>query len=632
MKKIFMTVLLCFVAVFATTDPVITFKKSYDAVKVNKPAISKKIICITRVMINEGLLENGQCPIDEVYVLNNKNFYIGTLATSIPSESYGTYLDYDEVGGRYHGSGKSIKVKYTDVEPEDASEYNMNMVSCPNGMKPYIENNAFGCKIPYSCAKNMYAYDEFTCYDLPENAIRNLKDGYSCKPGYFKNNQEECEEIVKCDSSEHYNKEENSCYVKPANSHWVSETEWSCNNGYVDIHDYCEPIVTCELPKRYNKDKNTCEQTPENAHWISSIDKYDWACDNGYVQVMNHCEVKQKCSDIQKYNEYSNVCENPPENAKWDYFGNAICNDGYVMHNNECEIKAVCEKYNEYDNSCFEKPEHSHWVDNNGKWECNDGYHEDGFGRCFTCEEPLQYNSNSKTCVSKPKNANWTYEGHWECKDGYIERYGKCEEIPSCWFSRYDASTNRCISKPSDSHWVNDYSTDWEYDEPLNLGQYFSLNHWVSFELMGNSATDLKDYTQYPVVLALNYNIGTKIGNEDLNITPYIDGSMSVFGIEYTKLDGIYSDNSITSLYFKLGIGAELNILGFLANINYNQLFTQDLDNIKFNSYVIDYKFGYAFGEHWLAYFIYETNLIKATTIMKECKKSVMGLGIGYRF
>ena len=634
MKKIIFTILLCMVSAFAVNEPVITFKKSYNAVKTNKPAISKKITCITRVMINEGLLENGACAIDEVYVMNSKNFYIGTLATSIPAESYGTYLDYDEDGGRYHGSGKSIKVKYVDIEPEDAAEHNMDLVTCPNGMKPYIEGNAFSCKIPYSCPKNMYAYDEYTCYDLPENAVRNLKDGYSCKSGYIKNVQEECEAIVTCDSSEHYNKAENSCYEKPENSHWVSETEWSCNEGYIDIHDKCERIVTCIMPKRYNDKENKCEQTPANAHWTTAVG-YDWACDNGYVQIMNQCEAKLNCTAGQKYNEYNNTCENPPENAKWDYFGNVICNAGYVMHNDECEIKANCERYDAYNNACFEKPEHSHWTDNNsGLWECNNNYHKDDHGNCFTCEAPFQYNEDTGTCISKPENSVWIYEGHWECKDGYVERHGKCEEKVSCWFSRYDAELNQCIEKPSGSHWINDYSTDWEYDKPLNLGQYFSLNHWIAFEFYGNNSKDLKDYVQYPIVMSLSYNIGTKVGNEDINVTPFIDIALSIFGTNYTSTNQFAydGDESITSIYFKIGGGLDLNILNFLVNVNYNYLISQELENIEFGRYVIDYRFGYNFSEHWAVYFMYEANLLKNTTVLKNYTDNVMGIGVNYRF
>lgn len=421
MKKIISVCLFFVIMVFAEAEPVITFKHSFNAVKVNKPAISKTVTCITRVMLNEGLLDNGACEIEEVYVMNNKNFYIGTLATSIPPNSYGTYLDYDDAIGRYKGKGRSIKVKYTDIEPEDATEYNMNLVSCPKGTKPYIDGNAFSCKTPYACPKNMYAYDEFTCYELPDNAIRLTTEGFTCKKGYISVNNS-CEEIVTCDTSMHYNKIENACYTKAVNSHWVSETEWVCDSGFVDIGDNCEKQITCPNSARYDSKTNSCIYTPENAHWNTAFD-YTWECNTGYIQIYNHCEKRNTCLASQKYDEYSNTCENPPENASWDYFGNVRCNIGYVLQNEQCEPKAICEKYDLVNNRCFEKPMYSHW--------------------------------NNKD----------TLDNRWSCDDDYVKRFDSCEPKADCgWGERYDEVNNTCVRKPKHSSWLNSIDTRWTCD------------------------------------------------------------------------------------------------------------------------------------------------------------------------
>lgn len=628
MKKILFVILcmICFV-----NAGIVTYTQSFDMVNVIKPAKSKQIICKTRVDLTHGLVDNYACDVNDIHVRTSSNFWVGSLGP-INAYSDKRYTDYDI--NRYVGMGNKIFVDYT-IPTENANENNKIYVTCPAGMVHKIEDEAYTCVKPYICDNDEYAIDEFNCSALPENAHRNKKVGYTCNKGYV-NQGDICEEIVQCNETDKYNKNENRCYERPEHSHWLkNKFDWECDKGYVNQGDMCEEIVQCDSLSRYYEPSNTCISKPPYSHW-NAENSVDWSCDNGYIISNNSCIRKSICLTTQKYDEFTNTCIDPPEHSHWNWNGSAyFCDDGYFNNGYGCEVKKTCAHYDEENNECFTKPEHSHWVYSDGAtWACDEKYHEDGNGNCFTCEEPFQFNYETGTCVIKPEHSNWTYEGHWECEEGYVERYGSCEEKVSCWFSRYDESLNQCVSKPSGSHWVNDYSTDWEYDEPLNLSQYFSLNHWISFEFYGNNANDLKDNTQYPLVMSLNYTIGSKIGNEDISITPFANASLSIFGVDYTSLESFSyeGDQSITSIYFKLGIGLELNILGFFGNINYNQLFIQDLANIEFNNYVIDYKFGFNFGEHWIAYFMYETNLIKSTTILKEYKSDVMGLGIGYRF
>ena len=375
-------------AVYAN-DGVVTFKKSYDIVKTVAPAKSKKMTCITRVMINEGLLDNGDCPIDEVYVMNNKNFYIGTLATSIPANSYGTYLDYDEENGRYRGLGRSIKVKYSDTEPMDADVGLESYVQCPNGMKPYIDGNVFKCKAQYSCENGEYAYDEYTCYDLPENAHRNVKTGYKCNQGYIEVSTGNCEEKVHCSSDEIYDADNNTCITKPENSHWA-KNGWECNNGYIKVNNIsCEEKVQCTKDERYHEFTNSCMSKPENSHWDSN-NNFSWECDGGYIQIFNHCEKEANC---EKLNTSNNTCYTKPENSHWTAPGKYVhywnCDDGYIEIYGSCVKKTECsneERYYKTANICLQKPKYSHWNSDYSidTWSCDEGYRLSNDGeRCI---------------------------------------------------------------------------------------------------------------------------------------------------------------------------------------------------------------------------------------------------------
>lgn len=627
MKKILFVILcmVCFV-----NAGIVTYTQSFDKVNVIKPAKSKQITCKTDANLNKGLIRNFACNVNSIGVYDEDYMWVGNLTKSLEAYYSMRYQDYDI--DRYRFTGKHIIVEY-ESPTEDASEDNKKYVICPAGMMHKIEGNAYTCVKPYVCNNDEYAIDEFTCLSLPENAHRNNKIGYTCNKG-FVNKNDACEKIVQCNNNDKYDKNENTCYEKPENSHWIKNTfEWECNENYVNQGDYCEEKVQCDSLSKYYAPSNTCISKPSYSHWENETST-NWYCNAGYIVFGNECIKKAECLSTQKYSSYSNSCIDPPEHAYWsneEYY----CEDGYVKGSYGCEVKKTCAHYDEENNECFTKPEHSHWVYADGAtWECDANYHDNGNGECFTCEEPYQFNFETRTCVVKPEHSNWTYEGHWECEEGYVERYGSCEEKVSCWFSRYDERLNQCVSKPSGSHWVNDHSTDWEYDEPLNLSQYFSLNHWISFEFYGNNAKDLKDYTQYPIVMTLNYNVGPKVGNDDVNFTPFITGSLNIFGLNYTgaKQFSYDGDESITSMYFKLGIGAELCILEFFGNVAYNYIITQELDNIKFGSYVIDYKVGYNVNEHWLVYFMYEANLIKETIVLKNYRDNVMGLGVGYHF
>lgn len=514
--------------------------------------------------------------------------------------------------------------------------YNLNTSEFECHTNYYKHTTEEKCIPKKKCKKNE-KLDEYNYCVSPDSGyiwLNNDKNDLSQRPACKAGN-------------ERYNENTNQCEYKIENSHWVGKTlEYECNEGYVYINGLCEEIASCKEDERYNEENNSCVSKPENSHWNQDNDII-WTCDNGYVERYSSCEVKRVCNENQKYVESDNLCVNPPANGTWDYRGNVVCNEGYVKVGLLCEQKADCEHWNSENNTCFEKPAHSHWVYSEGAtWECDNGYHSDTEKEyCFKCEGETQFNYSTNTCVTKPENSHWSSEGIWHCNDGFFETEYSCEEIKECgFFERYNSYTNECVDKPSDSHWTYDNSTNWECDDgyyktyydkcektnPIDLTNYISFAHDLTFGVGAGSGKDQKDNSTTIFNVEANYNIGVKIGNEFFNVRPQFSAGLLYTEFEYSGY--IYMDETVNSMAFTFGPNIGFDFWKFSFDYSYIWRCGERLESITFNDTYSKYKFGFNINEHFNVNVTMISNMIRSTQRLKEFDDNMFSLGLTYRF
>lgn len=630
MKKIVLFTLI--LATFAFSQ-IVSYSETYNLVYVKAPAKSKQITCKTRVDLSEGLVDNYACDVNDIAVYNKNNFWIGSLG-DVKAFYAQRYNDYDL--NRYKGKGKKIWVDYV-IPTENASWDNAEYVSCPNNYIKTIEDDYFTCIKKIVCKSNER-------YNTEYNECVTLDSGYV----WLNKDKNDLSQRPACKAeNERYNKNTNQCDYKTENSHWIGKSlEYECNEGYVMINGLCEEIVSCNEDERYNDENNSCVSKPENSHWIQDNDII-WTCDYGYVERYGSCEVKKVCNEKQKYVESDNWCVNPPDNGSWNYRGDVVCDEGYVKVGLLCEQKAECEHWNSEDNTCFEKPIHSHWVYSEGDaWECDNGYHSDTENEyCFKCEGETQFNYSTNTCVTKPENSHWSGEGIWHCNEGFFETEYSCEEIKKCgFFERYNFYTNECVDKPSGSHWTYDNSTDWECDDgyyktyydkcektnPIDLTNYISFAHDLTFGIGAGSGKDQKNYSTTIFNVEANYNIGVKIGNEFFNVRPQFSAGLLYTEFEYSGY--IYMDKTVNSMAFTFGPNIGFDFWKFSFDYSYLWRSGERLESITFNDTYSKYKFGFNINEHFNVNVTMISNMISSTQRLKEFDDNMFSLGLTYRF
>lgn len=563
-----------------------------------------------------------------------------------------------------------------DIVPlnENFSPYKLEVKCNNNSVRPYrLKNNnkQFYCNsTPYeNCpngfhiADNNFADDEyFDSYTCEKNKICSKSERYdvvnnvcvSPDSGYIWLNKDknDLSQRPACKAeNERYNENTNQCEYKIENSHWVGKSlEYECNEGYVIINGLCEEKVSCNEDERYYEENNSCISKPENSHWYQDNDII-WTCDNGYVERYGWgerwCELKRTCTENQKYVEADNWCVNPPANGSWNSRGDVVCNEGYVKVGSLCEQKADCEHLNSENNTCFEKPAHSHWVYSEGAtWECDNGYHSDTENEyCFKCEGETQFNYSTNTCVTKPENSHWSGEGIWHCNEGFFETEYNCEEIKECgFFERYNSYTNECVDKPSNSHWTADNSTNWECDDgyyknyydkceklnPIDLTNYISFAHDLTFGIGAGSGKDLKDNSTTIFNVEFNYNIGVKLGNEFFNVRPQF--SLGLLYTEFEYSGYIYMDETVNSMAFTFGPNIGFDFWKFSFDYSYIWRSGERLESITFNDTYSKYKFGFNINEHFNVNVTMISNMISSTQRLKEFDDNMFSLGLTYRF
>ena len=92
MKKIALFTLI--LATFGFSQ-IVSYSKTYDLVYVKAPAKSKQITCKTRVDLSEGLVDNYACDVNDIYVYNKNNFWIGSLG-DVKAFYSQRYADYNK--------------------------------------------------------------------------------------------------------------------------------------------------------------------------------------------------------------------------------------------------------------------------------------------------------------------------------------------------------------------------------------------------------------------------------------------------------------------------------------------------------------------------------------------------------
>lgn len=634
MKKI--TLFTLILATFGFTQ-VVSYSEEYDLVKVKTPAKTIKIACKTRVDLSEGLVDNYACDVNKIAVYNKNDFWIGSLG-EVKAFSDSRYNDYDL--DRYKGKGKKIKVDYV-IPTEDASWDNADYVSCPNKYIKTIEDDYFTCVKKANCKSNERYNDNY-------NECVKLDSGYV----WLNNDKNDLRQRPTCKAeNERYNENTNECEYNIENSHWIGKSlEYECNEGYVYINGLCEEKDSCNADERYDEENNSCIIKPENSHW-NQDNEIIWICDSGYVKINESCEVKNVCNENQKYIESVNWCENPPANGAWNDNGDVVCNEGYVKLGLLCVQKVDCEHWNSENNTCFEKPAHSHWVYSEGAtWECDNGYHSDTENKyCFKCEGETQYNYSTNTCVTKPENSHWSGEGIWHCNDGFFETEYSCEEIKECsFFERYNSYTNECVDKPSDSHWIYDNSTYWECDDgyyktyndkcektnPIDLTNYISFAHDLSFGFGAGFGKDQQDNSTPIVNVEAYYNIGAKIGsNEFFNIRTQFSIGLLYTGFEYSS-DYHYIDDveTVNSIAFNFGPNIGFDFWKFSFDYSYVLRYGESLESVTFNNAYSKYKFGFNINEHFNVNVSMISNMISSTSVLNEFDDYMFSLGLTYRF
>ena len=630
MKKIVLFTLI--LATFAFSQ-IVSYSQTYNLVNVKAPANSKQITCKTRVDLSEGLVDNYACDVNKILVYNQNDFWIGSFG-EVEAFNSQRYTDYDLY--RYKGKGKKIVVDYV-IPTEHASWDNADYVSCPNNYIKSIEDDYFTCIKKTVCKQNER-------YNAEYNECVELDSGYV----WLNKDPNDLSQRPACKAeNERYNENTNQCEYKIENSHWIGKSlEYECNDGYVIINGICEEKVSCNEDERYYEENNNCISKPENSHWNQDNDII-WTCDSGYVEKYGICEVKRICDENQKYVELDNWCVNPPDNGSWNYRGEVVCNEGYVKVGLLwCEKKADCEHWNSENNTCFEKPANSHWVYSEGAtWECDDGYHSDTENKyCFKCEGETQFNYTTNTCVTKPENSHWNGKGFWYCNDGFFKTGYSCEEIKKCgFFERYNYSTNTCVDKPSNSHWTADNSTNWECDDgyynyndkceqlnPINLTNYISFAHDLTFGIGAGGGKDKKDNSTTIYNIEANYNIGAKIGNDFFNVRTQF--SVGILYTEFEYSSYIYIDKTVNSTAFIFGPNIGFDFWKFSFDYSYIWRCEEKLESITFNDTYSKYKFGFNINKHFNVNITMISDMISSTQRLKEFDNNMFSLGLTYRF
>lgn len=641
-QKIFIAIM---IVVAGANAAVLTHQETFDNVKVFYPAKSTKTTCKTRVDLSEGLVDNTLgCDVEEIWVYNKNRMWIGSL-DGVEAGYNLRYADYDV--DRYKGKGTQISVKYS-FTAMDADPENRWMVSCPKGMVAYIDEDFFRCRKAYSCPDGMYATDSTDCAELPSDAHRNKTAGFTCNKGYVLHD-DYCEEKIQCNKNDRYDPETNSCVELPENAHWVKNTkQWDCNEGYVYQNTFCEQKAVCDTNARYDVSNNSCVDLPENAKWVNTTST-DWSCKSGFMYLAGRCEEKATCSVMQRYDETSNICIDPFPHSRWRGHGaDYVCDEGYVdVSYGQCEEKADCDHYNESNNSCYEKPEHSHWRYSYGdEWDCDNGFVNIG-GYCETKATCAHYDEETNSCFEKPEHSYWVDStgADWECDDGYWNNGNFCEDQVSCgWFERYNPNRNTCVSKPPHSHWIDEweyacddgYATDYNGDcydaNPINLADHIHFTHDIGTDLGGASFKDNYDDTQAMINAGIDYNVGIKLGSDDVNVR--LQGTIGLFYtyLEYDAEQYDITPEEITSILFLYGLNVGIDLWRIAIDYSYLLTNQDNLENIKFNETLHKIRFGVKLNEHWKIHLAAIPKLISSTTVMKSYTNTWYHLGLTYRF
>lgn len=476
---------------------------------------------------------------------------------------------------------------------EGIKSYNINTSEFECHTNYYKQTSEKKCIPKKNCKKNE-KLDEYNTCVSPDS-------GYI----WLNNDKNDLRQRPTCKAeNERYNENTNECEYKIENSHWIGKSlEYECNEGYVYINGLCEEKDSCNADERYDEENNSCIIKPENSHW-NQDNEIIWICDSGYVKINESCEVKNVCNENQKYIESVNWCENPPANGAWNDNGDVVCNEGYVKHGLLCVQKAVCEHWNSEDNTCFEKPVHSHWVYSEGAtWECDNGFFETAYGcvenkKCGFFE---RYNSYTNECVDKPLNSHWTEDNgtNWVCDDGYYNYLDKCEEI-----------------------------------NPVDLTNYISFAHDLSFGIGAGFGKDQQDNSTPIVNVEAYYNIGAKIGsNEFFNIRTQLSIGLLYTGFEYSS-DYHYIDDveNVNSIAFTFGPNIGFDFWKFSFDYSYVLRYGERLESITFNDTYSKYKFGFNINEHFNVNVSIISNMISSTSVLNEFDDNMFSIGLTYRF
>lgn len=507
---------------------------------------------------------------------------------------------------------KNKAILIYDDENDNNNYLIREVITCKNkekceGIKSYNINTS-----EFECHTNYYKQTSEKKCIPKKNCKKNEKlDEYnSCvspDSGYIwlNNDKNDLRQRPTCKAeNERYNENTNECEYKIENSHWIGKSlEYECNEGYVYINGLCEEKDSCNADERYDEENNRCITKPENSHW-NQDNEIIWTCDSGYVKINESCEVKNVCNENQKYIEVTNWCENPPANGAWNDNGDIVCNEGFVKLGLLCVQKAVCEHWNSEDNTCFEKPVHSHWVYSEGAtWECDNGFFETEYGcvenkKCGFFE---RYNSYTNECVDKPLNSHWTEDNgtNWVCDDGYYNYLDKCEEI-----------------------------------NPVDLTNYISFAHDLSFGFGAGFGKDQQDNSTPIVNVEAYYNIGAKIGsNEFFKIRTQLSIGLLYTGFEYSS-DYHYIEDveNVNSIAFTFGPNIGFDFWKFSFDYSYVLRYGESLESVTFNNAYSKYKFGFNINEHFNVNVSMISNMISSTSVLNEFDDYMFSLGLTYRF
>lgn len=589
----FLTILLVLSSILNAR--VITVRNIFDDVCVVKPAISTKHTCITKIDLDEGLIDNRRgCYIDTIKVRNAHGMWIGNIATNVLAGEELRYSDYDL--RRYKNKGISVEIIYGE-QSDIAMQSNVMSVSCPIGMSLYIDDDKFHCKTSYNCPKGLYALDSVSCVFLPENAHRNIKTGFSC------------------------------------------------DRNYIFIDGECVLRTKCNESELYDSTYNVCLSHPVNAHWIENSTM--WNCDSDYVLIENKCVEKTKCIFEQRYDIVTNMCFSPYPNSKWigDSKNDYQCDSGYFDKGfGQCEEIPNCAHYNEQDNSCYEKPENSHWLNIDGSdWACNEDFNlRYSDSTCVRCYGDTRWDAVNEMCVSKPENSIWIGQTAWACETGFLKtNYTTCEKPVKCGLlQRHDLYTNTCVSLPSHAHWLNEanfecddgYSYANEYCQeidPFVVSEHISFAHDISFNIGFNLFENYENKENIVLYTSVDYNLGIRFGTTD--VSAKLQGATSIAFTAFDYYSSTGSIETVMSLIPLFGVNFGLNIYNF--SIDYAYLLSLQLQSnvLKYEDRIHKFKFGFRANEHWKLNVVFIPSLTKTSMIVKSNDMTI-SVGVTYEF